>query len=1647
MNKKFLLSVSLISFYSASVPSLFATDSVSLESSPVDLLESNFKTLEDIKESVKSELIEVLLGKLLELQKHDKKKKKNHEHARTRDTSSTIMSSEGSTQRVIEIASPRSAPQMVEMDKSASAATPDAEKSIRHINEEAPESRSTQLPASREQFSPESMPSTPHAMPTMHSPAVSSTETKDASASTVDFSGFSIKKDPLGNFVSINDKILLTQKGLAQLKKQILTQKKTVQKLKMHVKMLEREFISHSISEEEFLLAQIELYKAEKLLTHMNVSRLEQERFLDEHKDLVALLEKFPAHHSGSNQLNPASSGIAQDFFKLFENATPKGGLVSSIAWKEQKEIQTAFQRHFDLHIKMDSSTILAIHKMHKKLQEENSAQTLAATTYTAGTLLLSDMLDSFKGNTEIQQKIAKILPNPKKYGSKAALIADYGKRLNDYPTIFGDEPITMITRHFEHVEDTNSKQAEQAHAFMSKLLDVSLRFSRGLDGLGAFFNPQAQTLDEDKFFTSIAAPLAGIAGIFGIKGAKDTLKEGFTGLVVTDLPSSESLEIIKKTIVKSIVGANKAEMLLNIENFLTAGVVDGPNVLASIREEFKPITDTPDDLSDALLLMMEDMSDTGGFLIPIYTALEEINPLVAMAHGRLDGRRSAGTKLMKILQENHVQSLEQSGTPEQSLEQKIMIAVNGLIKAEFNNLSVISRAKSTAVSALVKELFLHGLFEGIALSDQERKSIATHVEEIISFQTLATHLSTKEIQEREAALNTPAIKAIAQKVALLVKSDNFSTPEFDLQGTLQKKPVMGSAKNTKKEIEACQNELDHALGEEIQALPHLGLRFSELSEKETRALIERCVGRVPALAQSKSAPLEDIVDLIIARVKATKDILIKSGDAKKQLIKANIILADDWKNTITLLGNNERDQLQALGALQPDQMLKLYNHLVDLGEEAVKFNDAIKSKLTQMITLANDGKVHDTLPCTFEDFESAALVDQAQGKLIVVVHGEHIETDLQPFDIKLASTLAWKNRDALIKAKGDSRSNKDLLRTDDNNETLIQTQTLLAHLTNEARVVLGLAPTDGPHEVEQKIKLALKSQDDAINLQANQETDDLQRKKTAVLGAKDLTPPIGDLNEPFKSTAQTSLASRMQMEEQFYDAVSMLDDVLKSKDLHLSDQAIKGLLLLFSHNNDITKETDIKKCGKTISIALMKNFYAVFGADNPQDALENVKNTLIPHRDAVNPKLRKAMNTYCVHIYNVAKRLFAEGIVKDKAFKAVHILEIAEKRELVYALKDLLPRALGQSTSKIEQTLTEMLNTTSYGHQKRKEIIKQAKRILIARTLANAPKLPREEILHMAVNEAIQQTVDAPDRLVVQRTKKKQTVVDETLFDFDHIVRRSSATLQKLMFTKILGMDERSIAFQNQLSCFSSLEEVSATSLLSGLVSLVDDLTGDVFGTTRVTKSARHNTKVALIKRFAKIEKQLLADSIVHDALKKDTIALRMDFRNTLSSRLGSQDSKIQQKALANMGDQALQSLYNALVSDPEDQVAFVDSQLIAHRILRIITAAHAGKHTNAIDYTFHDFMDYIMRATDDESVDIALSDKKGVVTKEALLDLDRLVVGKLSWEKKQQEQDKQKKSDIKKLQEIKKESASEELKEQLMRKASNKESKDTGE
>lgn len=1648
MNKKFLLSVSLISFYSASVPSLFANDSLinvkSLESASTDLLKSNFKTLEDIKESVKSELIEVLLKKLIELQNLNKKKKKKHDPTHARDTSSGIMSSEGSTQRILEIASPRPTPQIVETDQPTSSATQDVEKPAHHIKEESPQLRSTQSSAPREQFSSESIPEAPQAMHTLHSPAVSSLETKESSAPSVDFSGLSIKHDSLGNFVSINDKILLTQKGLTHLKKQILAQKKVVKKLKHHVEVLETQFIANSISEEELLRAQIELRKAEKVLIHMNVSRLEQEHFLDKHKDLVALLEKLPTNHAGAKQHTSASSGIAQDFFRLFESAPSKVGLMSSIAWKEQKEIQAAFQRHFGLDIQMDSSTILAIHKMHKKLSEKNSRQTLAATTYAAGTILLSDMLDSFTGNTEIQQKIAKILPTPKKYTSKAELIADYGKRLGDYPVIFGNNPITMVHSHFEHVTDMNSNQAEQVHTFMSKLLDVCIRFSRGLDGLGAFLNPNAQKFDEDKFFTSIAAPLAGVAGIFGMKGAKDTLKEGFSGLILTDLPSSEARDIIKKTIVKSIVGANKAEMLDNIENFLMAGLVNSPKVLASIKETLNPIDNNPAALSDALLSLWDIHKDAGGFLYSIDTALEEIKPLVAIAHGRLDGRRSAGAKLMKILQENHVKHLGNADPLEQGLEQKIMIAVNDLIKAEFNDLGVRHRAKSTAASTLVKDLFLHGLFEDIALSDQERKSIVTHVEEIIDLQTLTTHLGTKELKEREEALNTPAIKAIAQKVALLVKSDSFSNPEFDLSRAFERKPVIGSAKNTKKEIDASHNELNLALEEEIRALP-IGTSFESLSETETRKLIERCVGRVQALTQSKSAPVEDVVDLIIARVKTTQDVLIKTGALKNQLIKANIILADDWKTTIALLGNTEHDQLQTLGALSPDQMLKLYNYLVDLGEEAGEFHNAIKSKLTRIITLANDGKVHDALPYTFEDFESAALAHKG---LTLVVHGDHIEPDLQPFYIKIASTLAWKSRDAFMKAKGASRSNKALLRDVDDNDSLIALQNLLAHLPNDARILLGLAPTDGPNEVEQKIKLALKNQRDKIDTKATKKIKKLQRQKENALGQKDLRPSNVTLENPFESAAKTAKLVRLSLEDQFDDSISILDDVLRDKELDLSNDALSGLLLLLSHHRDITQEADLKECGAKIADALMGKFYAAFGTDNNNDALRIIKNTLVPHRDSLSLEQQKTIDDYyCKSVYRAAKKLFASEITKDKQFNPLSILKVLEDRAFKSFLENPQVKKLGLSQAKIDQDMLELLSATPYNQQEKKEIIKQAKRILIARHSQQILKLPLDELIHDVVNESIQQTIDAPNRHVVHHTKKKQTRVDETSFDFDHIVRRSSATLKKLMFTKILGMDERSIAFQNQLSCFSSLEEVSANSLLSGLVSLVDDLTGDVFGTTRVTESTRHNTKRALIKRFAKIEEQLLSDSIVHDALQKDTIALRMDFRNTLSSRLGSQNSKIQQKALANMNDQALQSLYNALVANPEDQVAFVDSQLIAHRILRIITAAHTGMHINAIDYTFHDFMDYIMRATDDESVDIALSDTKGLMTKESLLDLDRLVVGKLSWEKKQQEQDQQKKSDAKKLLELKKESASEELKEQLIRKAAQKESRDTGE
>ncbi len=179
MNKKLLLSVSLISFYSACVTSLFAKTEPLIsvkgqESSPMDLLESNFKTLEDIKENVKNELIEVLLGKLLEYQKHDKKKKKKHQVTQTRDSSSGFIKSEGSTQRILEITAPHAAPLAIEMGTPMPAATSEAERPMRYTKEESPELRSTQSPIQREQLSPESIASLPHAMPTTHiSPASS----------------------------------------------------------------------------------------------------------------------------------------------------------------------------------------------------------------------------------------------------------------------------------------------------------------------------------------------------------------------------------------------------------------------------------------------------------------------------------------------------------------------------------------------------------------------------------------------------------------------------------------------------------------------------------------------------------------------------------------------------------------------------------------------------------------------------------------------------------------------------------------------------------------------------------------------------------------------------------------------------------------------------------------------------------------------------------------------------------------------------------------------------------------------------------------------------------------------------------------------------------------------------------------------------------------------------------------------------------------------------------------------------------------------------------------------------------------------------------------------------------------------------------
>ncbi|MGN6671021.1 MAG: hypothetical protein ACTHJ4_05740, partial [Candidatus Nucleicultricaceae bacterium] len=271
---------------------------------------------------------------------------------------------------------------------------------------------------------------------------------------------------------------------------------------------------------------------------------------------------------------------------------------------------------------------------------------------------------------------------------------------------------------------------------------------------------------------------------------------------------------------------------------------------------------------------------------------------------------------------------------------------------------------------------------------------------------------------------------------------------------------------------------------------------------------------------------------------------------------------------------------------------------------------------------------------------------------------------------------------------------------------------------------------------------------------------------------------------------------------------------------------------------------------------------------------------------------------------------------------------------------------------------------------------------------------------------------------------------------DFDDIVRKSSVTLERLMMTKLLGLDENIVTKGQYVDCFSSLEIISPSLLLNGLVNLIDELAMDGLEKGSHVIEARYQTKKALMKRLAKFETHLFNDTFMGEALQKKTISLKQDFKTTLSRELHHTDKTAQLDVLHTLNAHQLQHLYNALVAEPEDMVAYIDNQLITHRLVRMISAAHTPAPRLSIDYTFHDFMDTVMHGIDADAIDVDLTENGAIRKKERLLDLDRLIVGKLSWEKKRKERDLESTTTLNRLREKSTEDIANEIKNRLIQK-----------
>ncbi|MGN6670866.1 MAG: hypothetical protein ACTHJ4_04940, partial [Candidatus Nucleicultricaceae bacterium] len=1241
MNKKLFLGVSLISFcaFISSAPLFADSDILPIQFQPQVTVENAhlkvLKTFKSIKKTVKIEIIKELLKKLVLLSLEQGKAKKHFDRIAVKESSGSPFAKDKNNTRLLEITSPQSFTYHTEIaHPAASSVFFESAPSINisPLEEAMPfETNTAATKASRDISSDVTSPVI-HTFSGADTPNVHYTQHNNMHdmLPVIDLGDLKIYRDPQGKFLSINDKILLTKKGLTRLKNRIAQQEKAIQHMRNRLQILSQEFASGSITEEEFLMAQIELNKAVTLCTSLKEAQKIHQQELESHGNLVALLDQLPNEVAYGSKPTTNGPGLAQVFFQAFDATEQCVLSEKSELWKDQKAIQESLDRFFGINMPIESPAIIALYKLHKEIARENPQQKIETTTYLAGRSIITEVIDALGEDSETQQTLSSLLPPPKRYASEKLLIDDYTRRLSNFPIIFGEDTSNVIKRHFEQTPNLRSKQAASAHAFLVKLLDLSLRLSKGIHGARAVANIK---FNQNDFLDDVAHTIAPLKAIFGPQSALDALQDTFKATNISAALCGTVTEKIQNLIVERLVGANKLETLQNLQALYISLTGDIGEMQPLIEKRFRAISNDPADLKAALKDFIDDTSGKHDYLEPLRKILQGVDAIVSQRLSPLQGRQLAGSKLAKIIQETHLATYHLSSTKTRTPNEIIGKALNELIRQEFKGLAIKNQAFETPVETLTKKLFLEGLFEGIALSSEERDEIVDHVRKATTLFKLADTMGKQERERRENELLTPAFKALTQKVVVLISNNAYTKSPIDVKQELNA-PSHGSL--SARQLKENKVEITQDLALHLdQALQHLGSPLEALLEQEIKDLLTQCI---EASEKTKNLPKQsktDLLDLLMSGIKRAGDALLKIDETKKALAKTHIKLDTNYNTILGLLGGDALTQKQALTLRSPKEKLWLYNALVDLGEEAVVLTPDIEQRIHRIIDQANNPDARITY--THADFLQDALA--GCDAINTEISSNAFKENLSPFEITLASSLAWQKHDSFVKQRGLKKALKQSVEEKEISEIQASMQNFLTLFTPEIRAELGLSLVDNKAKVVEIIENATKNQNNLLEGMTTQQRVDIKKGKNAAL---DMGGIVALKDKSLKKTfPKPEKLSKGKFQ-------THMDRLLKKVSKHLSfldDSVIQGFMLMLSEKFnihtpiDLTREkVNLKKSVEIIAKQLLEQFYGLLGVHNEADAIDTLMKRFTPFDDALDGTEKDLMKRYATYFSNKAR-------------------------------------------------------------------------------------------------------------------------------------------------------------------------------------------------------------------------------------------------------------------------------------------------------------------------------------------------------------------------------------------------------------------------